>query len=132
MALRFQFKLKSLMAAVVVICLGLGGWQLLMTSGQYVVAESAVVGEPIEIRARFFQFGGNRRGWFKFEVLQDGKWAGYRRLEYGHDIGWGRFEFETEIKPPSLITTKPGNYTMTLTPHGGRPIHGKIIVRPAP
>jgi hypothetical protein len=123
------------MVFVVVICLGLGGWHLLMTYGQWIEAEPAVVGQRIKIRGRYFHFfyaPENRRGWVKFEVLQDGKWAGYRRLEYGHDIEWGQFEFETEIKPPSLITTKPGNYTMTLTPHGGRPIHGKLVVRPAP
>jgi hypothetical protein len=52
----FQFSLKSLMAVVVLICLGLGGWHLLWTKGQYVIAEPAVVGQPIKIHGSFLRF----------------------------------------------------------------------------
>jgi hypothetical protein len=54
----YQFNLKSLMAVVVLICLGLGGGHLLFVYGQYVEAEPAVVGQPIKIRGKFFHFGG--------------------------------------------------------------------------
>jgi hypothetical protein len=123
------------MAFVVLICLGLGGWHLLMTYGQFIEAEPALVGQPIKIRGRYFHFfyasEKCRHSWVKFEVLEDRKSAGYGVRTIGHYIGWGQFEFKTEMSSTSRFTTKSGIYTITLTPRGGRPVLGKLVVRPA-
>jgi hypothetical protein len=128
----FQFRLRSLMAFVVVICLGLGGWDLLMTYGQYVEAEPAVVGQPIKVHGRFFHlFGRDRPGHYWFEVLKDGRFAGYRQRAYASHVGFGRFDFVTEIDTQNVLTHKVGEYTLRLTPRGRSPIHGMLVVRPA-
>jgi hypothetical protein len=125
----FQYSLKSLMAAVVLICLGLGGWHLLFKYGQYVEAESAVVGQPIKIRGRFFHFFASEddRGYYHFEALiQDGSGACLVKSGYGIDVGWWQFKFETDFK-----LKRPGEYALTLTPKGGTPILGRFEVRGA-
>ena len=127
----FQFSLKSLMATVVVICLGLGGWHLLWTKGQYVEAEPAVVGQPIKIHGSFFQFfaTGKYRGYYRLLVLRDGETHRYSEQMCAKDVGWFRYEVEREIGKGHRFD--PTDYTMTLAPHGGRPINGKFVVRPA-
>jgi len=129
MARRFQFRLKSLMAAVVVICLGLGGWQLLMTFGQYVEAEPAVVGQPIKIHGRFFYFGEKKTEYgHPYDlVLKRSSVSG--NGEYGKACGWRsgwrRYDLQMKLSP----VDEPGEYMLTLTPYACRPIHGKLIVR---
>lgn len=55
----FQFRLRTLLAAVVALCFALGSWQLYWTYfGPYVEAEPTAVGRPIKVRGRFFDFRG--------------------------------------------------------------------------
>jgi len=126
MARRFQFRLKSLMAAVVLICLGLGGWHLLWTKGQYVEAEPVVVGQPIKIRGRFFHFcAGEDSGKHDFSVECDSSGRGMRGATSADNSGWGRYDFEIDL--PSVDV--PCEFTITLTPKGHSPIRGSFVVR---
>jgi len=163
MALRrwFQFRLKSLMAFVVVICIGLGGWHLLMTYGQWVEAEPAVVGQPIKIRGRFFHLGrpgtvycgisisGNDH---VIETGAHAEYAGFCRCTIDCDLDMllrdpFSYKFAVSLldasevdleeylhKPTKFKSTEfigPGDYTLKLTPNGGSPIHGTVVVHPA-
>ena len=60
MSRRFQFSLRSLLAAGAVVCLSLGGWHVLTIRSQYVAGLSAKVGEPITIEAQLVRFCGPR------------------------------------------------------------------------
>ena len=51
-----QFRLRTLLIAMVVVCLALGGWQLSVRP--YVSAGPAVVGKPFVVRGRFVDFLG--------------------------------------------------------------------------
>jgi len=125
-----QFSLRSLLGLVILICLGLGGWNLLMTYGQYVEAEPTVVGQPIKIRGRFFHFfAGDDSGWYVLEIRSGGLLDFYSDSLADYS-GWGRYANETLLDPNYF--DEPGEYTMTMTPEGGSPIHGTFIVRPAP
>jgi hypothetical protein len=125
--------LKSLMAAVVVICLGLGGWHLLWTKGQCVEPGPAVVGQPIKIHGRFVRiFAGDESGRYYLSVspIDEPGFGGrcfglgwYGEAEY---VGWWMYEFEGNLSPLDV-----GEFTMTLTPEGGSPIRGSIVVRGA-
>jgi len=109
------------MAAVAVICLGLGGWNFLFR--QYVEADPAVVGQPIKIRGRFFHFfAGKDSGLYVLDAGDD-RWE----FGYANRIGWGRHDVETVL--PSL--DGPGEFTVTLRPMSGSPIRGNIVVRAA-
>jgi len=126
----YQFSLKSLMAAVVVICLGLGGWHLLWTKGQYVEAEPAVVGQPIKIRGRFFRFLelDPEDCWYALNAIHKTKSGISSTTKYGHapHIGYWTFEIEHEYIPDCA-----GEVTLRLTPSGGSPIRGSFVVRGA-
>lgn len=124
----FQFSLKTLMAAVVLICLGLGGWHLFWTYGQWIEAEPAVVGQPIKIRGRFFHFGrANEVGGWRYELdvfpSDCGNWG--RKLGFAQSVGWCLYEIEAKYVP----FRSPGEITMTLTPEGGSAIRGSFVVR---
>jgi hypothetical protein len=54
MSRRFQFSLRALLVATLVICLSLGVWHLLETYGTSVAVENARVGAPIVVKARYF------------------------------------------------------------------------------
>jgi len=132
MARRFQFSLKSLMAAVAVICLGLGGWHLLFR--QYVEADPAVVGQPIKIHGRFVRFSEEDEdaGWngrydlFFDEVLDSGShsWVvtGIAEQSFGC-----RYDVEIEVDP----VHEPTEFTLELMQFTGQSIYGKLVVRPA-
>jgi hypothetical protein len=127
----YQFSLKSLMAIVVVICLTLGGWQMLMTFGQWVEAEPAVVGQPIQVSGRFFHFGEKKTEYgCPYDLVlkrSSVSGSGESRKACGWRTGWRRYNFRMKLRP----VDEPGEYTLTLTPSGCRPIHGKFAVRPA-
>jgi hypothetical protein len=125
----YQFNLKSLMAIVVVICLGLGGWHLLFTYGQYVEAEPAVVGQPIKIRGRFFHFGGEATRKYNLDVFEccSNSQNGHLVRGTAHQIGLGRYELEFEMDP----VNEPTEFTLELRPKGGSPISGNFVVRGA-
>jgi hypothetical protein len=107
------------MAAMVVICLGLGGWHLLWTKGQYVEAEPVVVGQPIKIHGRFFRFfAGDEQRRYHIVVEKPG-----RRMWITHgdaDTAWWCLAIEVELHQ----IDEPGEYTLTLTPRGGSTIRG--------
>jgi hypothetical protein len=127
-----QYSLRSLMAMVAVICLGLGGWHLLLKYGQYVEAEPAVVGQPIKIRGRFFHVGGaNDAGNWRYKLTVYPTFAsGPSMVAYGNTkyVGWWSYEIDD---PQFDAEGSPGEFTMTLTPEGGSPIRGTLVVRAA-
>jgi hypothetical protein len=116
---------------MVVIYLGLGGWNLLMKYGQYVEVEGpVVVGQPIKIHGRFYHFGREANG-VRYEL--EAKWktpAGenvWTTKGYWSPTGWFRYDVKLKVVPHEV----PTELTMKLTPAGGRPIHGKSFIRPA-
>jgi hypothetical protein len=127
----FQFSLRSLMAAVVVNCLGLGGWHLLLKYGQYVEAEPAVVGQPIKIRGRFLDFGGQPSdpddGRYTLTVYPNfdsgQSMVAYRKAKY---VGCWVYETEDEF-----VSEDPGDFKLTLKRSRHSPIRGSFVVRAA-
>jgi hypothetical protein len=126
----FQFSLRSLLGLVVVICLTLGGWHLLMTYGQWVEAEPAVVGQPIKIHGRFFHFfAGEHSG--RYELLIARRWNSTMR-SWGFEttarqLSWWRYDVEYTLD----LVDKPTDFSLTLVPNGGSPIRGTVVVHPA-
>jgi hypothetical protein len=124
----YQFNLKSLMAIVAMICLGLGGWHLLLKYGRYVEAEPALVGQPIKIHGRFLHFfAGADSG--QYELIVRSKKSSFRQSGIADRSGWGRYAIEAEYE--SRFVDRPEEFTVTLTPKGGTPILGSFVVRGA-
>jgi hypothetical protein len=99
----FQFRLKTLMAFVVMICLGLGGWHLLMTYGQYVEVEGpVVVWEPIKVHGRFYHFGREEKG-VRYEL--EAKWRTsvgehvWTTKDYRKPTGSFRYDVKLKVVP---------------------------------
>ena len=124
----FQFRLRSLLGLVFVICLGLGGWHLLFVYGQYVEAEPAVVGQPIKVHGRFF--GRDERYYLAASPVDEptfsGRCFGIGWYGEAESVGWWMYEFEGNLSP-----LDSGEYTLSLTPEGGSPILGRFVVRGA-
>lgn len=113
----FQFRLRTLLGLVVLVCLVLGGWQLYWTYfGPFVQAEPAAVGQPIKIRGRFFDFRGLKSTVYTVKIskpmadgrpviCQSGSGFATRR-------GWWVYDVEIELAP----LRKPGKYDVELHP----------------
>lgn len=113
----FQYRLRTLLALVVLLCVLLGSWQLYWTYfGPYVAAEPAMVGQPINVRGRFFDFRGPETTAFTVKLsrpMADGRpvihqsGGGYvkRRGLWAYDV-------EIELRPIG----KPGEYDVELLP----------------
>jgi len=119
------------MAAVVLICLGLGGWHLLLKHGQFVEAEPAVVGQPIKIHGRFFRiFGGDDSGRYYLAAAPvddptfSGRCIGIGWYGEAEHVGCWMYEFEGNLSP-----LDSGEFKMRLAPEGGSPILGSFVVR---
>lgn len=113
----FQFRLRTLLALVVLVCLVLGGWQLYWTYfGPYVQAEPVKVGQPIKVRGRFFDFRGADSTVFTVKLSKpraDGRPVIYQSGG-GRTLrrGWWVYDVEIELAP----LRKPGDYDVELHP----------------
>jgi len=118
-----------MLGVVAVICLGLGGWHLLMKYGQYVEAEPAVVGQPIKIHGRFFHFfAGEDSGCFEVRIdRKNGSREGVQVNSVETQSVWCRYDVEIELAP----VDEPTEFTMWLGPFSGDLIQGQFTVRPA-
>ena len=112
MTRRFQFSLRALLGAAVVVCLLLGGWHLLWTYGQYVEAEPAKLGRSFSVKGRILRPAGPQELAYHFRIERpDGVcllnlfgegyiarkgWLGTYRIDttvelYESDIGPGEY-----------------------------------------
>ncbi|HEV7221876.1 MAG TPA: hypothetical protein VGN42_04195 [Pirellulales bacterium] len=114
---RFQFRLRTLLVLIVVICIALGSWHLYWNYfGPYIEAESATVGQPIKIRGRFFDFRGPLSTVYVVNISQP--MADGRPLIYqsggGRTVrsGWWAYDVEIELHP----VRKAGRYDIELLP----------------
>ncbi len=111
---------------VAVICLGLGGLHLLLKYGQFVEAEPAVVGQPINVRGRFFRlFAEDDKRYYTIDTDR----PEFHMRTYcvaGNSWWWLAIAVELDGR------NNPGEYTLTLTPEGGSTIRGaNFFVRAA-
>ncbi len=127
-----QFRLRTLLILVVLLCLGLGGWQIYWTHfANYVVADPVHVGEPIHVRGQFVDWNGRATVYVVQASLPS------RRAKLGriiHQSGGGRaersgrwtFRFELEMSP----LRAPGEYELELRPMDRPSVFGKLFVLP--
>jgi len=114
---RFQFRLRTLLVLIVVICIALGSWHLYWNYfGPYIEAESATVGQPIKIRGRFFDFRGPLSAVYVVKISQpmaDGRPLIYQSGS-GRTVrsGWWAYDVEIELHP----VRQAGRYDLELLP----------------
>lgn len=98
MRLKPQFRLKTLLAAIVGICLLLGAGKLYFR--QFVEAGPAIVGQPFKVRGRFVDLSGNESAVF---VVNVSRVTAIGRVIYQSAAGRterrgiGRYDFEVEL-----------------------------------
>jgi hypothetical protein len=113
MRLKLQFRLRTLLIAVIAICLLLGVWKLY--SRQFVEADPAVTGKPFKVHGRFVDFFGKESAVFVVNAIRntDGERVIYQsgggRVE---KRGIGRYDFEVELAP----IRREGEYDLELRP----------------
>ena len=129
-----QFRLRTLLILVILLCLGLGGWQIYATHfASYIVAEPVRVGEPIRVRGRLLDFRGASTTAFVVYATQP-----HSRAPHGYVIcqsGSGRLkkagrwtsEFEIDLRN----NLKAGAYRLQFHPVNHPPVFGKLVVLPS-
>lgn len=113
----FQFRLRTLLAAVVLLCIALGGWRLYWTfCGPYVKSGPAQVGAKFKVRGRFVDFLGPDSTVYAVKVsrpMSNGRPVIYQSGS-GHASrsGFWTYEFELELGP----VLKAGDYKLEVFP----------------
>jgi hypothetical protein len=119
------------MAFVVVICLGLGGWHLLMKYGRYVEVEGpAVVGQPIKVHGRFFGWEDRvYRGTSGYQFHVEPALTGREFHEFGQAkrLRGCWYSMERTLEPVDV----PSEILVTLIPDNGHRLRCKVVVRPS-
>lgn len=115
---RFQFRLRTLLGALVAMCLVLGGWHLYSVYfGPYVeVAGTAVTGEPFTVRGRFVDFLGFPSEVFVVNVSKvrpDGQRVIYQSAG-GRASRSGLWNYDFEIELGRIL--KDGDYDIEVRP----------------
>lgn len=113
----FQFRLRTLLGFLVLLCIMLGGWSLYWTFfGPVVKAAPAVAGSPILVEGRFLDFLGSDSTVFIVQVtrpMKDGRplicQSGSGRATRS---GLWSYDFEAELGP----IREPGDYDLVLRP----------------
>lgn len=114
---RFQFRLRTLLGATVAICLMLGGWHLyIVFFGPYVEAEPSLVGQPLVVRGKFFDFLGLEQEFFTVNIMRplpDGSRV-FHHSQQGSAMRTGlwAYYFELDVSP----IKEEGEYEILLVP----------------
>lgn len=128
-----QFRLRTLLIVVVLLCLGLGGWQIYWTHfANYVVADPVRVGEPIRVRGQLVDFRGVNTTAFAVDAALPSKQATLGWVIYQSGAGrlekTGRWTSRFELVLPPV--TRPGEYRLQFHPVFYPDITGKLRVLP--
>lgn len=128
-----QFRLRSLLVLVVLLCLGLGGWQIYWTHfANYVIAGPVRVGEPIKVRGQFVDWSGTTTSFCVVDATQPHRAAQSGRIIAQEGPGrpqkTGRWTFQVEMELGPL--RKAGNYRLELKTQGRPTVYGKLVVLP--
>lgn len=113
MRLNLQFRLRTLLAAIVGICLLLGAGKLYFR--QFIEAGPAIVGQPFKVRGRFVDLSGNESAVF---VVNVSRVTARGRVIYQSAAGRterrgiGRYDFEVDF----ATIQKEGEYDLELRP----------------
>lgn len=113
MRLKLQFRLKTLLAAVVGICLLLAAGKLYFR--QFVEAGPAIVGQPFKVRGRFVDLAGYESAVFVVNVsrVTPGGRVIYQSAAGRTERRWiGRYDFEVEL----ATIQDAGEYDLELSP----------------
>ncbi len=115
MTRRFQFSLRTLLIALVTVCIALGGWHLYFVFfGPYVEAAPTVAGQPIFVRGRFFDFFGMPSTVYVVQVVKLGPNGKPITCQSGSGYvqrsGLWSYNIEVELSP----INKPGEYDLEL------------------
>ena len=115
MSRRFQFSLRALLVASVVICVGLGSWRFRSDTRQYVLADHVSVNAPIKVRGQFFHLDGPVI--HHFLVLAEAPEKNGKRFRWGESglarrKGAGTYEVEARLTGAD----SPGTYKLMLWP----------------
>jgi hypothetical protein len=113
----FQFRLRTLLGFLVLLCILLGAWSLYWTYfGPIVKAAPVIAGKPILVEGRFLDFLGPDSTVFIVQVtrpMKDGRplicQSGSGRVARS---GLWSYDFEVELAP----IREPGDYDLVLRP----------------
>ena len=138
-----QFRLRTLLGFLVLLCIMLGAWSLFGTFfGPYVGGDPVLAGQPIRVRGRFIDFLGGESTKYVLTIRKRSKNG--REFLYQSTAGSALrrglclYEFEVQLQPVSA-----GTYFLSLFPETkavqtapkGKPrpdvVFGKITVMPS-
>jgi hypothetical protein len=113
----FQFRLRTLFAFMVLLCLILGTWSLYSTYfGPYIEADSAVASQPITVRGRFVDFLGDESTVYVVKItkpMADGRpLICQSKGGFAQRHGLWTYDFEAKLGP----VEKSGSYTLEVLP----------------
>lgn len=137
-----QFRLRTLLIAVVLLCLGLGGGQIYWTHfANYVIADPVRVGEPIHVRGQVFDWSDASSVIYTVELNLPRPGIGMVTYQSkgGRIAGAGQWIYRVEAELPPV--SKPGEYEVRILPVVFHPIgqqrprqlpplRGKVTIRP--
>ncbi|HET6879095.1 MAG TPA: hypothetical protein VFI31_03005 [Pirellulales bacterium] len=115
MSRRFQFSLRAVLLAMLLICLPLGAWQLLKTSGQYIEADQCKLGTPFSVKGRIIRPTGPQQLSYHFRIEErNGQCLINMFVTGAAKKAWpGTYAVDTEI-PLLASDIAPGEYRLSL------------------
>ena len=133
MSRRFQFSLKTLLAATAFVSACFGGWQIYRAHfAEFVKAETSLVGQPIRLSGRFSLKGAPDSTRFHIGVTRAGGKTLKGARKYEAERGrFGSYQFAeqaTFLNQPRW--TEPGEFDLYVLLPDGHYVAGRVSVKP--
>jgi len=127
MRLRLQFRLRTLLIAMFLACLGLGAWHRYYWT-PHVELQPQAAAQRFKLRGHFLRFSGPDTVPYEFYVVKPG---GVEPVVYKQGAGstWRRGWWTYSIDQDLSLNAEPGAYEVWLKPQDEPEIRGKLTIR---